>query len=114
MVATPAGSSRRNARAMLTAGLKCAPDIGPNVRMSTVKIAPVGRGLQRSVSAPLPPASFAAMIPEPTTPAHTRSRLVAPAVALGSVDFFELLFQAQSIERAQRQRRENSDALIEH
>ena len=69
MAATLAGNSRRNASATLTAGLKCAPDMGPKVRMSTVKIAPVGIVLQRSASAPLPPASFAAMMPEPTTPA---------------------------------------------
>ena len=50
----PAGSSRRSAIAMLTAGLKCAPDTGPNVRISTVKIAPVGtycKKRQRAVTA---------------------------------------------------------------
>ena len=33
MAATPGGNSRRNASAMLTAGLKCAPDIGAKVRI---------------------------------------------------------------------------------
>ena len=40
---------------MLTAGLKCAPEIGPKVRISTARIAPVGSVLQSSASAPLPP-----------------------------------------------------------
>ncbi len=73
MAAMLAGNSRRNAIAMLTAGLKCAPDTGPNVRISTVRIAPVGSVLQRSASAPLPPESFAAMMPEPTTPASKKA-----------------------------------------
>ena len=63
------GSSPRSAKAMLTAGLKCAPEIGPNIRISTVRMAPVGSVLQSSASAPFPPASLAAMMPEPTTAA---------------------------------------------
>src|SRR5579863_2160946 len=63
------GNSRRSEKARLTAGLKCAPEIGPNVRINTAKIAPVGSVLHNSASAPLPPASRCAMIPEPTTAA---------------------------------------------
>ena len=66
--------SRRNANAILTAGLKCAPDTGPNVRINTARMAPVGSVLQRSASAPLPPASLAAMMPLPTTAASKKRR----------------------------------------
>src|SRR5215211_5078055 len=45
------GSSPRRAKARDTAGLKCAPDTGPNVRIRTVRIAPVGSVLHRSASA---------------------------------------------------------------
>jgi hypothetical protein len=63
------GSSRRNANARLTAGLKCAPESGPKIRISTTKIAPVGMVLHRSASATFPPESLSAMMPEPTTAA---------------------------------------------
>ena len=58
---------------MLTAGLKWAPDTGPNMRMSTVRIAPVGSVLQRSASAAFPPDRVAAMMPEPTTAASKKA-----------------------------------------
>jgi hypothetical protein len=47
VAATRAGNSPRNASAILTAGLKCAPGRGPNVKIKTVRVAPVGSVLQR-------------------------------------------------------------------
>jgi hypothetical protein len=35
-------------------------------------------------------------------------------MALGAADFFELVLYRQVIERAQRKRRENRDALMQH
>src|SRR5689334_17664973 len=66
-------STPRSANARLTAGLKCAPDTGPKIRISTTRMAPVGKVLQRSASAPLPPDSFCAMIPEPMTAASRKA-----------------------------------------
>ena len=43
------GQSPRSAIIRLTAGLKCAPDTGPNTRMSTTSIAPVGKVLRREL-----------------------------------------------------------------
>ena len=75
----PARAVRRaRRRPAVTAGLKCAPETGPNIRISTTRMAPVGSVLHRSASAPLPPASFAAMMPEPTTAA---SRNAVPSAS---------------------------------
>ena len=99
--------------------------------MRTVRIAPVGSVLQSSASAPFPPASFAAMMPEPTTaasrnavPKHSAAvrcasdDFMSPRClcrgAFQSADFAQFLLQAQLIERAYWQRGENADPLIEH
>ena len=100
-------------------GIECALDSGPNVRKRTVSIAPVGSVLQRSASASLPPASFAAMMPEPTTAASKRQcrdlrrPRVVPPTASDTADVFELILQRQPVERSQRQGSENADALVE-
>jgi hypothetical protein len=39
--------------------------MGPKIRISTIRIAPVGRVLPTSASASLPLEGFCAMIPEP-------------------------------------------------
>ena len=39
-------------------GLKCAPEMGPKIRISTIRIAPVGRVLPTSASAPLASAGW--------------------------------------------------------
>ena len=69
------------AKARLTAGLKSAPDNGPKTRISTTRMAPVGSVLHRSVIAPLPPASFAAIMPELTMAA---SRNAVPRASANS------------------------------
>src|SRR5271155_2343375 len=60
---------RCHASAKVTAGLKCAPEMGPNVRIRATSIAPVARVLASRAMATLPPDKRSPMIPEPTTAA---------------------------------------------
>jgi hypothetical protein len=53
--------------------------MGPKVSITTVRIAPVGNVLHNSARAPFPPASLAAMMPEPTTAA---SRKAVPNISV--------------------------------
>ena len=66
--AAPRAASARawSANTSDTAGLKCAPDIGPRIVMSTTRIAPVGSVLPSNASA-TSLVSVSAMMPEPTT-----------------------------------------------
>ena len=64
---------------MVTTGLKCAPLIGPNVRISATSPAPVAMVLASSAIATFPPASRSPMMPEPTTVA---SRNAVPTASL--------------------------------
>src|SRR6478672_6992106 len=58
--------------ASVTAGLKCAPEMGPNVKIRVTSIAPVAAVLASKAMATLPPASFSPMIPEPTIAARSK------------------------------------------
>jgi len=55
------------ASARVTAGLKCAPETGPNVRIRATSAVPVATAFARSAIAMFPPQRRSPMIPEPTT-----------------------------------------------
>src|SRR5690242_4117714 len=65
-MAVPALTSRRERKATVTAGFRCAPEMGPKTAIRTISIAPVASELHRSARASFPPASRSAIMPEPT------------------------------------------------
>src|SRR5690349_24192726 len=70
---------RCHASASVTAGLNCAPEIGPKVNMSASSAAPVASVLAKRAIAVLPAASRSPMIPEPTTAASKKAVPTASA-----------------------------------
>jgi hypothetical protein len=63
-----------------TAGLKCAPLIGPSSAINVPSTATVAAVLAKSATATFPPASRSAMMPEPTTVAASSSDPIASAI----------------------------------
>jgi hypothetical protein len=53
--------------ASVTAGFKCAPEIGPKVRTNATSVPPVATVLARSAIATFPPASRSPMMPDPVS-----------------------------------------------
>src|SRR5260370_32490214 len=62
-----------HASAIVTTGLRCAPEIGPKVRISATSAAPVATVLASNAIETLPPASRSPIIPEPTTAASRKA-----------------------------------------
>ncbi len=72
-----AGTSRHAiavciAAVRVTAGLRCAPEIGPNVKMRTVSAAPVAILFAKRATAAFPLDKRSPMIPDPTTAASKK------------------------------------------
>src|SRR5262252_5454555 len=62
-------------------GLKCAPEIGPNVRIRAMRAAPVAIEFASRAIATFPAASRSPMMPEPTMAASNRAVPTASLVA---------------------------------
>ena len=56
----------------VTMGLKCAPEIAPNIRINAINPAPVAIALASNAIATFPPARRSAIIPDPTTTASRK------------------------------------------
>ena len=99
----------------LTAGLKCAPEIGPNTEIRTISAAAVAIVLHNSASA-ISSVRLSAMMPEPTTAATRRQVPANSAVrrrarfsmrsVLHPADFIETAFQSDLVKAGDRQRNE--------
>jgi hypothetical protein len=60
----------------------CAPEIGPNIVISTNRIAPVASVFPSRATASFPPDRLSAMIPEPITQANRKNEPTPSAVTL--------------------------------
>src|SRR6266404_4299478 len=109
------------ASATETTGFRCAPEIGPKVRIRANSAAPVAIVLASNANATFPPASRSAIIPEPTT-AATRSSVPrnSAVTRLGrfgftsladAIDFF---LDGELVEARKRQAKQQAYPAVKH
>src|SRR6202008_3403091 len=118
------GPLRDSAATSVTAGLRCAPEMGAKTMISTTSIAAVAAVLHRSASA-MSWLSRSAMMPEPTTTARSRAEPKPSATrrrprvmnsgpsVLRAPDCVELALHGETIEARQRQLDQQIDTVAD-
>src|ERR1700676_882923 len=98
------------ASAAETTGLKCAPEIGPNVKMRATSAAPVANVFASRARARFPLASRSAIMPEPTTvatrkpvPRNSAIRRLGRLGFTGFTDPLDFLLNRQFVKAGKRQ-----------
>ena len=81
----------------VTAGLKCAPEIGPNVSINATSTPPVAAEFARSATATLPPDRCSPITPEPTTAARRKQVPTASAVRRRAMSTPPRAFRARTV-----------------
>src|SRR5437660_11928760 len=114
------GKPPSRASATDTTGLKCAPEIGPKVRIRATSVAPVAIVLANNANATFPFARRSAMMPEPTTVA-TRSKVPKNSAVhrlrrfgfTGLTDPTTILLNCELVQASKGEAQEETDSPVE-